>query len=306
MTRILLKFGHGLGDAVQLGVILRHLRHYSDCKIDVSCGVGKHSVFRGLAERTFRSDRGEHPRDGYDRIIEPKFWECHEDIDGLPSTKVTKCLLDEIKVAPILDLYRYDFPVGDDAMMRVKKYLQHFANYLPVAAIHYQGNTSQEYKDLRHDTIRKVCELLVSRDIVPIILDWDRRSPLPDGEKILCPDARNPLWLGYGTGDGETLAALISQCVLMVGIDSGPLHVAGATNTPTIGVWTRHHPVHFFDLSPNVMHLVPPGSMSPRKKPWHDESPQGPRCLKFFREHYRHVVYDTLDKTLLEKVEAAI
>ena len=71
------------------------------------------------------------------------------------------------------------------------------------------------------------------------------------------PHADEELWGGTGTGDAEALAALIEHSALLVGVDSGPLHVAGATTTPTVGVWLRHHPLHYFGLADNVLHLVP-------------------------------------------------
>ena len=54
-----------------------------------------------------------------------------------------------------------------------------------------------------------------------------------------------------------TIAALIQRSQLVIGVDSGPLHVAGATTTPTIGVWTGHLPIRYYDVADNVTHLVP-------------------------------------------------
>jgi ADP-heptose:LPS heptosyltransferase len=127
----------------------------------------------------------------------------------------------------------------------------------PVVLIHYQGNTSAEYKNLRHELVREVCSGLLDSGAVPVILDWDRRSPLPDEKRIFNPRAGMGLWHGYGTGDAEVLAALIEMSRLMIGVDSGPLHVAAATSTPSIGVWTRHHPLHYIAPADNVTHLVP-------------------------------------------------
>src|SRR5262249_3347224 len=127
----------------------------------------------------------------------------------------------------------------------------------PAVLIHYQGNTSGERKDLPHDLVRSVCEVVLRAGATPVILDWDNRSPLVNHESIHNPGANDELWGGTGTGDAEALAALIDQSALMIGVDSGPLHVAGATSTPTLAIWTQHHPVHYFDLAGNVTHLVP-------------------------------------------------
>ena len=49
---VLIKFRHGLGDAVQLTSVLRHLHHYHpDWHIEVASLVGKHSAFHGLCDQ---------------------------------------------------------------------------------------------------------------------------------------------------------------------------------------------------------------------------------------------------------------
>ncbi|MBI3861704.1 MAG: hypothetical protein HY290_07395 [Planctomycetia bacterium] len=170
----------------------------------------------------------------------------------------------------------------------------------PVVAIHYQGNTSAEKKNLAHPQIAALCRELIKRGYAPLILDWDRRSPLPDGKSIFCPGVGpDDLWDNTGTGDAERLAALISQCALMIGVDSGPLHVAGATDTPTIAVWTGHMPVQFFDLCDNVTHLVP--------EQWRTIPPcQNPTAARFMEEHYTLRTYRDLDSALIETALAAL
>ena len=93
----------------------------------------------------------------------------------------------------------------------------------PVVLIHYQGNTSAEYKNLPHDLARQVCDQVIQAGFVPIILDWDNRSPLPDGKRIHNPHVDLDIWGGIGTGDAEVLAALIELSTLVIGVDSGPL-----------------------------------------------------------------------------------
>jgi ubiquinone/menaquinone biosynthesis C-methylase UbiE len=130
-----------------------------------------------------------------------------------------------------------------------------------------------------------------------VILDWDRRSPLIEQEHIHNPGASHELWGGIGTGDAEVLAALIGASALMIGVDSGPLHVAGACSTPTIGVWTRHHPVHYFDLAANVTHLVPED---------HASYAAGPHALAFFARNYRSRAYKQLYVELPALVESLL
>ncbi|MGE5191918.1 MAG: methyltransferase domain-containing protein, partial [Deltaproteobacteria bacterium] len=154
-----------------------------------------------------------------------------------------------------------------------------------------------EQKNLTHELAGELCETAIAQGFVPVILDWDNRSPLPDGTRIHCPGAGHELWEGIGTGDAATLASLIEASSLMIGVDSGPLHVAGATTTPTIGVWTQHHPVHFFDLADNVLHLVPGD---------HENLAAGPEALAFFRERYHHRTYRQLSVDLAAAVESQL
>src|SRR5436305_9136922 len=83
-----------------------------------------------------------------------------------------------------------------------------------------------------------------------------------------------------------------SLVTLMVGVDSGPLHVAGATSTPTIGVWTGHHPLHYFDLGEHVTHLVPED---------HERLLRGnvEAGAAYFQRHYRYQAYSDLRTSVL-------
>jgi 2-polyprenyl-3-methyl-5-hydroxy-6-metoxy-1,4-benzoquinol methylase len=163
--------------------------------------------------------------------------------------------------------------------------------------LHYQGNTSAGDKDLDHDLAGGVCDVVRGAGLVPVVLDWDRRSPLPDGIRVHNPGAEHELWGGTGTGDAEALAALIEASTLLVGVDSGPLHVAGATTTPTVAVWTRHHPVHFYDLAENVTHLVPGD---------HAGLVAGPEALRYFEAHYRRRAYKHLGNELPALVQSLL
>ncbi|NOX54885.1 MAG: methyltransferase domain-containing protein, partial [Planctomycetes bacterium] len=95
----------------------------------------------------------------------------------------------------------------------------------------------------------------------------------------------------------ERIAALIEQSALMVGIDSGPLHVAAATTTPTIGVWRDLHPIRFIDPAPNVLHLVRRG---------HPSRTQGLPATQYFLESYLHREYDDLRRELLDVVQVVL
>lgn len=287
---VLLEFRHGLGDAVQLTVVLRHLQHYyPSWNVDVAALVGKHSAYSGLCRQALILDRDFVSRDQYHQTISLEWHEARKAYADAPSTKPVRCLEEVFQLAPIRDLCRYQIATSPEAKAKASQYLARIcrcepnaAGRFPAVLIHYQGNTSEDKKNLPHEHIRDICDLIRRLNFVPVILDWDRRSPLVDQQHVFNPDAADELWGGIGTGDAEVLAALTEASSLMIGVDSGPLHVAGATTTPTIGVWTQHHPVHFFDLADNVIHLVPET---------HDRLVHEPAALLYFANHYQHRVY---------------
>lgn len=284
--RVLLKFGHGLGDAVQMTIVLKHLKKYMpNWLCDVWALQGKHSAMRGLASHVY-SDLGEQPREAeYDQILNLAWFECNQAFDKAPSTKAALCLAEVFHIEPDAELFTYEIYPTQEAEVAAEEYLRNLSNVdptngkYPVAFVHYQGNTSADQKNLNHEVALEVCRSLMSAGLIPIILDWDRRSPLPDNREIFCPAATHPLWGGFGSGDAGILAALIERASIMIGIDSGPLHVAGSTTTPTIGVWTHHLPIKYFDIADNVTHLVP--------KEWREQMREV--RAKVFEKYYKYV-----------------
>lgn len=303
-TPVLIEFRHGLGDAVQLTVVLEHLRrHHPDWDVDVASLVGKHSAYSGLCRNAFAIDRDRFSKSGYRHVYTLDWHECRTPQPHVPSTKPARCLQEVFRITPDPELFRYRITVSEEARRRARDYLNaicptgpHANGRYPAVLIHYEGNTSGEKKNLPHDVIREVCDVVCQQGHVPVILDWDRRSPLPDGRTVHCPEAGHALWEGLGTGDAESLAALIDASSLLIGVDSGPLHVAGATTTPTLGVWTHHHPVHYFDLADNVLHLVPGDHAAKAPAP----------AIAYFESHYRFETYKALGVDLPARVESLL
>jgi ADP-heptose:LPS heptosyltransferase/SAM-dependent methyltransferase len=302
---VLIEFRHGLGDAVQLTVVLRHLRHYHpDWDVDVLSLPGKHSAFAGQCRRSLVLDRDAVDHRAYDQVHRLGWHECRAASGNWPATKPSRCLLEVFGLTPEPELCRYSISYGEETRQRARGYLASVClsgprddGRYPAVLLHYQGNTSSGSKDLDHDLARELFDVIRQCGFVPVILDWDRRSPLPDGATVHNPGADHELWGGLGTGDAAVLAALIDASTLMVGVDSGPLHVAGATSTPTVAVWTAHHPALYFDLADNVTHLVPGD---------HQRLVSGPEALRFFEAHYRHRTYRQLGIDLPAAVEALL
>lgn len=304
---VLISFRHGLGDAVQLTIILKHLQKYRpDWNVDVAALVGKHSALAGLCRKVYILEREPPPCCQYAQRFNLDWHECHTAYADSPSTKVERCLREDFGITPDPELCRYTINRSEGSKELARQYLESICKIapsedgrIPVVLIHYEGNTSADRKNLPTDVIGRLCEDVLDLGYVPVILDWDRRTPLADGLWIHCPDARAPLWKGTGTGDAEALASLIEMSALLIGVDSGPLHVAGATTTPTIGVWTRHHPINHFAPADNVTHLVPGNHAE-----YIHGNPQV--AATYFNEHYRFEVYDDLEVGLRSAVQARL
>jgi FkbM family methyltransferase len=301
--KVLLRFRHGLGDAVQLTSVLAHLRHYHpDWEVDVAAPVGKHSAYHGQCWRVFALDREAIDTAGYQRVWDLDWHEPAGCYPNSPATKAERCIREVFGLEPVAELCRYTIRRSQRADELARRYLERICQCgprrdgrFPAVLLHYQGNSSRSEKDLSAEQARALCDEILESAAVPVILDWDNRSQLPDGVRIFNPHVHEELWGGTGTGDAEALAALIERSSLLVGVDSGPLHVAAATTTPTLGVWTRHHPLHYFGLADNVLHLVPEG---------HESMIRGNReaGTSFFRSHYRHQPYHDLQQELRQAV----
>jgi hypothetical protein len=202
-------------------------------------------------------------------------------------------LIRDLAIEPDPELLSYQIDVGLEARQRIDTYLASLplADKAGFVVIHYQGNTSPSEKNLSHQDVHGLCSLLIAKDYLPIILDWDRRSRLPDQRRIFSPGVDHPLWRGWGTGDAETIAALIDRSVCFLGIDSGPQKIAMSRTVPSVGVWTMLHPVNYADLCPTMLHMVPRKSMR-----W-IKGPQGVGW-EYFRVHYDYCEYDQLGREL--------
>lgn len=302
---ILIEFDHGLGDAVQLTAVLAHLKHERPhWTIDVASLRGKHTAFTGLCRQSLIIDHDPIDRKAYAQVYRLHWHECHCDKPDEPSTKTTRCLREVFGIEPDPTLCRYSIQTTVEAKVAAYQALSQYCDRpadakddFRTVLIHYQGNTSNDRKDLTHELIQELCDIINAAGFTPVILDWDNRSPLPNGTTIHNPGQSHPLWNGHGTGDALALAALIESSTLMIGVDSGPLHVAGATTTPTIAVWTGHHPVHYFDLADNVLHLVPAE---------HPKLAAGPAAVKYFKTAYKHQVYRRLNIDLPALVQSTL
>jgi ADP-heptose:LPS heptosyltransferase len=286
---------HGLGDNAQFSIVMRHIAHYfPHWNLDIEVGSGKESYFLGKVGNIFRRKIDQYESRSYDEILDILWPIPKSCCSNLPSTKPTQFLKHVLKVKPIEKLYEgYDITIQPHEHQLADDFIKTLPDK-PFVLIHYLAKTLKTAKSLTHADARFICKCVKGMNCTPVILDWKKESPLPDNKTIFNPDAKNPIWGGVKNSSAGTLAALIGRAKLYVGIDSGPLHVAGTTTTPSIGVWHKHHPINFFDICDNVMHLVPLKNKIKGFKP--------ERATNYFEKKYRHIYYTNLKLALAESI----
>jgi len=213
--------------------------------------------------------------------------------NGLAPTFTNWYLREKLAYPTSEKLARYELFVNKGVAAKVKLFLSKLPETKGSVGIHYQ----RADHDLFHETddvIRELCETIIAKGYNPITFRWDSKSELVDTKSIAVRKV-HPLWAKTRSyGDAMTTNELIRQCKLFIGIDSqGPLHLAGATDTKTIGIWTKRHPVFNFDPSPNTTHFVP-RHLKPLAR--YQE------VIDYFESKHNHVYYKGLKQPLFEAV----
>ena len=253
--------GYGLGDAVQMSAVLQHVCKYQpNWKVDYQAEEGKHQVGRGIVANTF--DYGTpYPHDPYDAEVQIVLYDRWYGFVDRPNTHVSSCLRECFAIGWDAECGRYRVEVSKQALLAAKA-LTLPTNYKAkrgnrVVAVHYQGDSSPDSKNLTHEQAALICKEVEVLDCTPLLLDWRNTSPLPNREMIRAT-GQLPESCQWG-GNAEMNCAVISRCAAFVGIDSGPAKCASATNTPALVIWTGHHPAQFHDPCNTTTHLVPRG-----------------------------------------------
>lgn len=250
--------GYGLGDAVQMSAVLKHVRKYRpEWIIDYQAEEGRHQVGVGIAHKTFAFGTP-YPTERYDVDIQMLLFDTWHGYTDRPNTRVSSCLKERFGLDWDEECGRYQVNVSNDAR-RSAKYVMHdwIPNGQRAVAVHYMGDSSPAQKNLSDDQAGKICDCIIKLGRTPLLLDWRDVSPLAGHSGVRTTGGTGfSRWWG---GCAEMNTAVISQCEAFVGIDSGPAKCASAIDVPSLVVWTGHHPAPFHDPAPNTTHLVPEG-----------------------------------------------
>lgn len=260
--KILIRFHHGMGDNVQLQIPLKHIRaQRPDWIVDVAMFDDRREILDDFCNKTH--SLGLHiPPENYTKIYENQtvcrpqmlqdVWAMElptYKIPGLPQSWPLLFVVN-LGLKPDEKLFYYELKIKKQWIHERNQFLWNLPNVERYAIIHYMGITNQHFPFFTHSHISKVCEILLRNSITPIIIDYEKKSPIPNDKDIFRANIpRKP----------GVLTALIDGASLYIGIDSGPLHLAGCTKTPTIGLWDRTYPMYLYAFNQNVVHYRPGG-----------------------------------------------
>ena len=121
----------------------------------------------------------------------------------------------------------------------------------PVVLLHQKGNTAQERKSLSNSVTEAFYREFLDRcDGALNLLDWDQRVPRLASYRVRHLSDFGPCPL-------DLLLALMTEADLLIGVDSGPLHLSRFTNIPTLGVWQPgHYPATYTLPRPEQLNVV--------------------------------------------------
>lgn len=290
--------------AVQSTIILKHLRaNRPDWTLDCQSKADQFSILLKYCVQSLPLPYDKADPEHYAKIMDIQKPDISELYwpglakHGIAPTFTNWYLKEKLAYPPVEDLSRYEILVHKYVGEKVKSFLEKLPGKKGAVGIHYQRSNHL----LHHETdlvIRELCETLIAKGYNPLTFRWDGKSELVDTKSIVIRKI-HPLWAGTRNyGDGMTTAELIRQCKFFIAVDSeGPVHLAASTNTKTVAVWTKKHPVYHLDPSPNVTNMVPRHLKQLVK---HQD------VNNYYESKHKHIYYKGLRQPMFEAVLSSI
>lgn len=257
MKQLVIWFGHGLGDcanfALQLPIYIA--RGYD---ITIVCDENKRALFELVGVKTAG------PHDEIAKSALPHHWpDSNHAIppadDLLQNNKARQNFL----APPMLDILdtKPEALWLEQLLRQSISFDQHkalveaeIANLpRPLFLLHSDGNTNPGSKNMPAEFSLELATQLMRETAGSIIfLDWDNRVPwFHSGRTRHITQHFTP-----AVQSTEGLMGLIAAADLLIGVDSGPFHLAGMIDAPTIGVWFEHQPTNFAIPRKNCLNIV--------------------------------------------------
>lgn len=220
--RILVKRTKALGDVIMASPIVRRLRHIYDRDVVIDVQTDHPEVFYlNPHVDDAGTDRSEF---SYDRVI---------DLDGVYEKSPHLHVIDTyMKVAfgfeewPTKETYLHRQHPGDDLIENIEWHR---------AVVIHPGVSYSKNRTMPLEFWRALVELLRRRDYHVIAVG-------AENDYDLGPDAASAFTNLVDDLTIHETAWVISRALCFVSCDQGPLHIAGTTDTPIVGIFISHLP----------------------------------------------------------------
>lgn len=251
------QFRHGIGDCVYLAIQLELYRRRG-YRFDLHCHPHREPIFRTISGvNIVREDLG-FPRHSWSRSspLECVRYDNHF-MANKAAVNISKPPLPDIGPLDVNlwnEMVNVRLPILDavsiDDRARVSGWISDLPR--PIVLLHTNGVSLKGAKNMDPSSaIEALRFILENTDGSVVLMDWHGDGPRAAGFRI------RHLRDDFGMVTIPELVALYEQSDLLIGIDSGPAHLARFTDIPTLVVWRGHHPATFSMPKDNHVHLVP-------------------------------------------------
>jgi len=195
-AKVLLNFGHGLGDVVLFYPAVQELRkRYPDIIIDLKLSEGLNRVF---GDQHFEDN-------AYDFIFDIQYWMS----EGSGLMKVEKCCKDEIGIP------------CSDYIKNVPDYLPKYPK--PIVAVHFQ-NSSNPAVGCDYSIAKLIWNEIIAVGLIPIEVHYEhnRHNAVNTKFDFISSDIRDC------KPDVQNLIGIIRNSYAFIGVVSGPFHIASS------------------------------------------------------------------------------
>jgi predicted lipopolysaccharide heptosyltransferase III len=169
--------------------------------------------------------------------------------------------------------------VYEDEKEAVAKILRDFGITQPYFCIHPGSGTA--VKRWQNEAWAKVADTLIDQLDAAVIFTGS------DGERAMIDNIQNRMshksYTTAGELQVEQLAALLQGAKVVLGPDSGPLHLATAVGTPTVALFGPADPIEFAPWGDTRRHIVLSSSIGCRPcrvLDWGDDDPEYHPCVR--------------------------
>lgn len=150
--------------------------------------------------------------------------------------------------------YPLNYPVSSEERSWIHGYLEEWDLPQPRRMIAIHAGSGSIYKNWDNSRWASVADTLSEQLDATIILTGSTQE-IPLAKAIASEMKQIPIIAAGDTNIG-TLAALFEQCLIVLGTDSGPLHLASAVKTPTVALFGPADPIEFGTWGPKERHII--------------------------------------------------